>query len=248
MHPASRLLVAVALLSTLACAGGSPERRASAREPAEAPPGARPDRGTGLRPAQDQVVQCFDWPDREFSRANRATRGEFLHAGDRAVDFTLDDVAGRPVRLGALLEERPVLLVQGSHTCPVFQERLPGLRATAERYEGQIHALVVYNIEAHPKAEPSPYRGVPTEHEYSDRGQPRSYAERAANARTVDAGKARVLVDALDGRASNPVWCTYGTCPACAWLIRQDGVIETLHDWYDPTSMDASIAALLQRG
>lgn len=192
-------------------------------------------------------MNCFGWPEREFSKRNRATRGQFLRAGDRAVDFELSDVTGRPVKLSALLAERPVLLVQGSYTCPVFQERLPALRDSAARYDNRVHTVVVYNIEAHPKAEPSPYRGVPTEHEYSDRGQPRTYADRATNARAIEAGRAIVAIDALADSGANPVWCTYGTCPSCAWLVRQDGVIEAMHDWYDPASMVQSIDALLSR-
>ncbi len=203
---------------------------------------------TSLRPASDLQENCFGWPQREFTPTNRANRGEFITEGQAAVDFRLTDVNGAPVHLASLLKERPVLLVQGSYTCPVMQEKLPGLRATAQRYDSKIHTVLVYNIEAHPKGEANPYKGRRSEHEFSDRGQPRDYQGRVANAKDLKAGSdVTVAVDALGGKHNNPVWCTFGTCPSCAWLIRQDGIVQAMHDWYDPTSMDGSIEALLKQ-
>jgi hypothetical protein len=38
--------------------------------------------------------------------------------------------------------------------------------------------------------------------------------------------------------AANPAWCTYGTCPNCAFLIRQDGPIDTVQTWFDKVTVE----------
>lgn len=69
-----------------------------------------------LQPEDQLVEGLFGWPETPFSRHNAATIEIFRHTGDPAVDFTLRDVEGVPVRLADLLRTRPVLLVQGSYT------------------------------------------------------------------------------------------------------------------------------------
>lgn len=62
------------------------------------------------------VGGLFGWPETDFGRGNSATIEIFLTAGMPAVDFTLTDLHGEPVRLADLLRSRPVLLVLGSYT------------------------------------------------------------------------------------------------------------------------------------
>ena len=95
-------------------------------------------------------------------------------------------------------------------------------------YADFVHFVHVYTIEAHPKDSTiSPYSGKPWPMQYSTKDQPRTYAERVANARAMEQGLTGhhlLLVDDLTPRPfNNPVWCTYGTCPNCSFLIRQDG-------------------------
>jgi hypothetical protein len=221
-------------LATLACTGsGTPEAPA---------PG-----GSVLRPASELVTDCYDFPRRQFTRANHPEVGVRLESGQPAVDFTLQDTRGKSVRLGDLLAEKPVLLVQGSWTCPRFQEERPGLEQLQSRYGQDLHIVHVYNVEAHPQGrEPSPYHGRPAPQDFSDRGQARNYEERLRSARDIDRdSNLTVLVDAYDAGSANPVWCTYGTCASCSWLIAQDGTIWAHHEWHDTPSMTTSIEALL---
>jgi hypothetical protein len=220
--------IALLLGATLACAGV---------------PGATP--ATALSEAR--ATDCFDLPRAPPSPSNHAEVATFLETGEQAVDFTLRDVDGRPWTLSRLLADKPVLLVQGSWTCPRFQENRAGLEHTVKAYGDAVHVVFVYAIEAHPQApDAGPYHGKPRPKEFSDRGQARSYEERLRSAREVAATtKALVLVDDFVAPGANPVWCTYGTCASCAWLIGQDGRIATHHLWHDPPSMDASIQALL---
>lgn len=47
--------------------------------------------------------------------------------------------------------------------------------------------------------------------------------------------------------AANPAWCTYGTCPNCAFIVRQDGAIDTVRTRFDRDAMKRAIRALLVR-
>jgi hypothetical protein len=155
-------------------------------------------------------------------------------------------VNGKPWTLSKLLADKPVLLVQGSWTCPRFQENRAALEHTVQAYGDAVHVVFVYAIEAHPQApDPGPYHGKP-----NPRSSPT--ADRPGRTRNASVGprgrrhhEALVLVDDFDAPGANPIWCTYGTCASCAWLIGQDGRIAAHHLWHDPPSMDASIQALL---
>ena len=122
-------------------------------------------------------------------------------------------------------------------------------RAFAER----VHFVHVYVIEPHPAApDPSPYSGRVWEARYSTKRQPTTYGERMTAARETRAlltGPQLTVVDDLTpGRLANPMWCTYGTCPNCAFLIRQDGIIDTVQTWLDVPAMERAMQSLLSDG
>jgi len=59
-------------------------------------------------------------------------------------------------------------------------------------------------------------------------------------------GRQLLLVDDLSpGELSNPVWCTYGPAANSAFLISQDGIIDTAQAWLDVQDMRIAIDALL---
>lgn len=202
-----------------------------------------------LEPPSALVTDCFGWPADDFTKRNHADVGARLHVGDRAVDFTLRDVNGKEVHLADVLADHPVLLVQGSWTCPRFQDERAGLEETLKRFRNSVTVLHVYNVEAHPAGkDPSPYSGKPWNLRFSDRKQATTYDERVRYAKDIARDTSmQVLVDNLGRTGANPVWCTYGTCASCSWLIGQDGTIAAQHDWHDRATMEASIEALLGR-
>jgi hypothetical protein len=114
-----------------------------------------------------------------------------------------------------------------------------------------VHIVHLYVIEPHPQQpDPSPYSGVVWEAKYSTKRQPRTYAERTAAAAgmvPLVTGRQRIVIDDLAPGAANPAGCTYGTCPNCAFLIRQDGTIDTVQTWFDRDGMERAIRALLTR-
>lgn len=199
-----------------------------------------------LKPASSLEHNCFDPP---YTKSNHASIDVTAKKGDRATDFTLKDVKGKKRTLSDMLKEKPVLLLTGSYTCPRYQETQDTTKALASTFADEIHTAAVYVVEAHPKGGPTPYHGKPKPKKYSDRKQQTNYKDRAHSARSMSLGKdVMVLVDELDDDFSNPFWCTYGTCPSCSYLIRQDGTFEAVHEWHDPKTMKQSIEALLKAG
>jgi len=117
-------------------------------------------------------------------------------------------------------------------------------------YDQNVHFIHLYIIEPHPMSpDVSPYYGSVNEGTYSTIGQPTTYDERIAAAQNMTPlieGNQLILVDDLiPGNLNNPVWCTYGTCPNCAYLIGQDGVIDTTQTWFNAANMETAINNLL---
>ncbi len=171
-----------------------------------------------------------------------------IKAGMPAVDVPFEKLGGGRTSLGQILEKGPVLLVTGSSTCPVFQERSKHLSRIAERFAGRVQTVLVYTTEAHPSAEdPSPYTGEPWPLKFSDRGQSKSTAERVQRAGELALGDhVTVLVDPMDPGAADPFWCTYGPCPYCGFLLSPEGEVVAAHDWMDARAMGASIKSMLE--
>lgn len=135
---------------------------------------------------------------------------------------------------------------------------MPALNALAGRaydaastFADKVHFVHVYVIDPHPMApDPGPYAGVVSEAAYSTIRQPKTYAERVAAARQTRAlltGRQAVIVDDLNSQgAVNPIWCTYGTCPNCAFLVSQDGTLSAVQTWFNATQMEQAIRQLVK--
>jgi len=119
-------------------------------------------------------------------------------------------------------------------------------------YADKVHFLHIYVVEAHPESpDPSPYNGNVWEAAYSDVGQAYTYDHRVANAQAMSSdvdSSQTVLIDDLDNDGhTNPVWCTYGPCPNCAYLIGQDGIIEASQTWFNANDMQRDIDDVLSQ-
>ena len=114
VRPMRRSACATWLFSTLSIfwlAGCGSDPAAPVADSDEAPPWPE-----NLETDDHLVEGLFGWPETPFSRGNSATIEIFRHTGNAAVDFTLRNMDGDPVRLADLLRTRPVLLVPGSYT------------------------------------------------------------------------------------------------------------------------------------
>lgn len=54
---------------------------------------------------------------------------------------------------------KPVLLVGGNYTCPVYRRKIQDINDMCNFYGGQLQVYVVYGVEAHPVIDVSPYSG-----------------------------------------------------------------------------------------
>lgn len=242
-----RWCLAVVALLSMACAsgtgsedpatGGGKKKKARDAQPAPASGSSK------LLPASKLKGGCFGQPGAAWTPSNHADAQIFVQAGDAMTDFTLSDIDGKKHTLSKLLEDKPVLMFTGSYSCPEYRGDRPKVDRIAKEFGGELHVLAVHGPEAHPKSDPSPYKGKPKPDKYSDVELAGSLDERVSFAKKVgDAPGLTVLVEPMD----NPVWCTVGTLPNGAWLIGQDGVVVAAHDWFDPKSMMGSVKGLVR--
>lgn len=170
--------------------------------------------------------------------------------GSPAPEFSLRDLAGREIQLSSFKKKKPVVLVTGSYSCPIFRERLAGLERLYDRYRPQAAFFVLYTIEAHPKGAPSPYadREWVTSENERDRillRQPSSYEERVSTAtqcRVALGSDVPILVDEMD----DAVWTQYGSAPNAAYLIGSNGKVRVRQGWFDPIRFEQAFLNALQ--
>ena len=161
-----------------------------------------------------------------------------LMVGDTAADFTLFDLNGQAFTLStALSAGKPVLMVGGNYTCPVFRNKIAKINEVNALYGDSLTVLVVYGVEAHPDIDISPYFGyVNTGAANLNAGilyrQPTSYAERMAVAAALLSNENLQVPAYLDGPCNN-WWQHYGPAPNNAYLIGTDGIVHAKHGWFD---------------
>jgi hypothetical protein len=160
-----------------------------------------------------------------------------LHAGDTAYDFKLYSLAGDSFTLGEKLSHgKPVLLVAGSYTCPVFRNKVAVLNSVASTYSGQIEIAIIYTVEAHPTTI-SPYFGYVNVTQFNQTAgilyrQPTTYSERKAVCTDLLQNMTVNVPVYLDGPC-NAWWNTYGPAPNNAYLIDTSGIVFAKHGWFD---------------
>lgn len=217
-----------------------------------------PETTTPLRPMSDLVSNGYGWPALSFSPENHATESFGIRRGDRAVNFELRDTGGEIRRLSDFLETKPVLLVLGAWTCPIYRGGLPALNELAATpwdadrdLTDMVHIVHVYTVEPHPAGpDKSPYTGTVWPLAYSTVGQARTYADRREHATMTEellTGEQTLLVDALDSTGMvNPVWDTYGPVPTGTFLIGRDGVVSFVAGRARTAPLKAAIEAQLE--
>ena len=176
-----------------------------------------------------------------------------LQVGDTAADFRLYKLNNEAFHLAsALATGKPVLLVAGNYTCPVFRNKLSALNQIVASYGDSVTIAIIYGVEAHPNIDISPYFGaVNTGQSNINAGilyrQPTTYGERKAVAADMLAGLNIPAPVYLDGPC-NAWWQHYGPAPNNAYLIGTNGVVYAKHGWFDraPDDMICDIKAYFQ--
>ncbi len=167
--------------------------------------------GSARRP--DAPLAVVQW-------GNRYREG-LLAVGDLAPSFRLMDCrSGQEIEPVALRDRRPVVLVFGSYTCPVFRRLTPSLNDLHSRYMDQVDFFLVYIREAHPREDGQ----IPENASIGKIAAPRSSQERAKLARTLAADleiRMPVLVDGMGDDAAT----SYHAWPHRVYLVDQAGKI-----------------------
>jgi hypothetical protein len=165
-----------------------------------------------------------------------------LQAGDTAYEFKFYDLSGDSILLSELLSTgKPLLIVNGNYTCPVFRNKVPMINQVASAYTGLVNIIILYTVEAHP-TDISPYFGfVNVGTANTSAGilfpQPTTYLVRK---NLVDTMLNNMTINApvyIDGPCNN-FWSVYGPAPNNAYLIKPDGIIFAKHGWFDRNPTD----------
>jgi hypothetical protein len=145
-----------------------------------------------------------------------------LKVGDVAPNFSLATSDGRStVSLSDFRDQKPVVLVFGSYSCPIFRRQFDGLKELSHRYRGEAEFFVVYIQEAHP-ADGHPLQE--NDRESIRIGEHKTLEDRRQAAATCSAalgGGLPVLVDAMDNKLRQE----YAAWPVRLYVIGQDGRI-----------------------
>lgn len=175
-----------------------------------------------------------------------------ISEGDTLSDFTLYDLSGGPVHLGTeLAAGKPILMVAGSYTCPVFRNKIDEINQVISTYGNDLKVLVIYTVEAHPDQDISPYFGVVnTGNTNLQAGilyrQPTTYGERKIIAQDLLDSLPLNCPLLIDGPCDE-WWSHYGPAPNNAYLVDTNGVVFAKHGWFDkyPDDIFCDIDSLL---
>lgn len=166
-----------------------------------------------------------------------------LFEGDTIPDFQLFSPDGAPFRISEKLAlGKPVLLVNGSYTCPVFRGKVPALNQIVAAYNDQVTICVIYTVEAHPDIDISPYFGtVNTGAPNINAGilyrQPTTYGERLDVVKDMQQAMSINAPIYVDGPC-NQWWSVFGPAPNNAYLIDPNGIVVAKHGWFNRSPDD----------
>jgi hypothetical protein len=185
--------------------------------------------GSVTKPA-DAATLCIE----PFYLGNFYTSG--FQQGNAVPDFKLYGLNGDSLVLSqALSSGKPVLLIAGSLTCPVFRSKVPVINQVVATYSNNIKVYVIYTLEAHP-TDTSVYFGyVNVTSQNTSAGilfpQPTTYGLRK---KMVDTMSTWVNLNApvfIDGPCDQ-WWKNFGPAPNNSYLISPNGMVLNKHGWF----------------
>lgn len=159
-----------------------------------------------------------------------------LSEGSLVPDFKLYNLSGDSLVLSEKLAQgKPVLLVAGSLTCPVFMNKLATINQVISTYGNQVQVFVIYTVEAHP-TDTSVYFGYVNIGSANQSAgilfpQPTTYDQRKMMVDTLTYWGTCNAPIFMDGPC-NEWWSTFGPAPNNAYLIDTNGLIVAKHGWF----------------
>lgn len=187
-----------------------------------------PSIGITQLPADNSPVCNIPWYLGSFYTSG-LSEGSFAH------DFKCYSVNGDSLVLSQKLATgKPVLLIAGSLTCPVFMGKIPLINQVMSTYGNQLQVYVIYTLEAHP-TDTSVYFGyVNVTTQNMNAGilfpQPTTYGERKQMVDTMSYWGTLNAPVYIDGPC-NDWWSAFGPAPNNAYLIDTNGKIFAKHGW-----------------
>lgn len=175
-----------------------------------------------------------------------------IQIGDTLLHFNFYDVNGVGTDILTELQKgKPLLLISGSYTCPVYRGKIPAINQIQATYGSQLSTFIIYVVEPHPDVDISPYSGnVWTTSANVSEGilhrQPTTYGERKTVVSTMLSAMTIDVPVLIDGPC-NEYWINMAYAPNNAYLINTDGKVYVKHGWFHkaPKDMEADIANLL---
>ncbi len=180
------------------------------------------------------AIQWLGWPQTGRDEGDEGEEGHYarfagdlrddgsLQVGDMAPDFALGTADGEStVSLSSFRDQRPVVLLFGSYSCPMFRRQFGGLKQIHEQYKDRAEFLMVYIQEAHPSdgitLRENHYEGIRiAQHQTLDERR-----QAAATCAAALDGALSVLVDTMD----NGLRKEYAAWPARVYVVGEDGRI-----------------------
>lgn len=205
----------------------------------------------GIEPGRWVGRNMADTHDSRFSLNGIGYfEGRGVALGDTVPALTVYKLDGSSAKLSECWRDRPALVVTGSLTCDITRERIDQLNALARRFDGRIHIVLLYTLEAMPSDVPAPgpageaLAERPGDTDTPVRAQPKTLADRiqlATELRDTCGVQAAILVDDMD----NTAWSAFGLAPAMAALITPDSKIVVKQGWFDAFAMAEAAETLL---
>ena len=182
---------------------------------------------------------------------------EKYNVGDTIPDFTLYTLDNKQMNIKSELEKgKPVILISGSYTCPVFRKKSTSMNQIINDFQDKVKIYIVYVVEAHPVVDVCPYTNPPGEvwvtKDNEKAGilyrQPENYGERKAIVGDM-LDSMNILPDVLLDGPCNEWWNNFGPAPVIAYLIDTNGIIAGRHSWYNRfgKNMNRDIRNLLSK-
>ena len=149
--------------------------------------------------------------------------------GFKLEEFQVFTLEGKKAKLASLWQEKPVLLITGSLSCPFTRKSMKPSYKLVEKFSDEYHIALLYVVDAHPKGDDSPYSGnewIPREN-FRDNiliPQPKNLTQRTDRANQLNELlklKMPILVDNME----NQNWSALGKFPNAGILIDTTGQV-----------------------
>lgn len=164
-------------------------------------------------------------------------------------DLPVYDLEGKEHGLREVAGGQPALLLTSSLTCPKSRSTYPQAEELASALEPRIPVIIIYVLEAHPKGDPSPYRGYEDVTAENRRDgilcrQPRTLGERLQLAQRFKDRLHVTMPIYVDGM-SNAVWRQLGGGPNMGVVMGANGIVALKQGWFDAPSMRKAAEAFI---